>query len=161
MRLNLRSSALATTALIGLGMFAAIGGLPARAAPPGSAAATSAMPAAPTESATIEQRIADLHANLAITPAEQPQWDAFTKVMRDNAQTMDRAFQARIQTLDTMSAPENMRSYQSIVTAHAQGVEKLVPAFQTLYDSMSADQQKTADQLFRDRPGHGSASRGG
>jgi hypothetical protein len=33
---------------------------------------------------------------------------------------------------------------------HAQDMQKLVPAFQTLYDTMSDSQKKTADQVFRD-----------
>ncbi len=160
MRRSLRPAVLATTALIGIGALASIGSLPAWAAPPTPAAATTAMAAAPTQTATIEQRIAELHASLAITPAEQPQWDAFTQVMRDNAQAMDRASKARIRTLDTMSAPENLQSYQTIAMAHAQAMEKLVPVFRTLYRSMSADQQKAADRLFRDQPVHGSVARG-
>jgi hypothetical protein len=33
----------------------------------------------------VEQRIADLHARLQITPDQQPLWDKFAQVMRDNA----------------------------------------------------------------------------
>jgi hypothetical protein len=158
MRLSIRPTILATTALIGLGAFAA--GLPALAAPPTPAATTSATPVAATQSSTIEDRITDLHTSLAITAAEQPQWDAFAKVMRDNAQSMDEAFQTRLAALDTMTAPQNLQSYQTIAMAHAQGMQKLVPAFQALYDTMPADQQKVADQVFHDQP-HGAASKGG
>jgi hypothetical protein len=158
MRPSLRPAILATTALIGLGAFATI--LPALAAPPAPAAAASPMPVAATQSSGIEDRINDLHTSLAITAAEQPQWDAFAQVMRDNATAMDQAFQARIAALDTMTAPQNLQSYQNIAMAHAQGMQKLVPAFQALYDSMPADQQKVADQVFHDQP-HGAASKGG
>lgn len=158
MKITLRPTILATTALIGLGVVA---GLPAWAASPPSATAASATSTAGSRAGTIEQRIADLHASLAITPAEQPQWDAFAQVMRDNAEAMDQAFQARIAALDTMTAPQNMQSYESIARAHAQAMAKLVPAFQTLYDSLSADQQKAADTLFREQPGKGAAAKHG
>jgi hypothetical protein len=37
----------------------------------------------------VENRIKDLHAQLHITPAEEPQWNQFAGVMRENAREMD------------------------------------------------------------------------
>lgn len=99
--------------------------------------------------ARVEQRIADLHSRLQITPAQQSQWDQFAKVMRDNAQSMDQIFGQRSGRIQQMSAVDNMQSYAQIAEAHAQDVQKLVPAFESLYNSMSPDQKRTADQVFR------------
>jgi hypothetical protein len=38
-----------------------------------------------------------------------------------------------------------MRSYKAMADAHADGVRKLDPAFQALYDSISDDKKRNAD----------------
>jgi hypothetical protein len=143
---------IATTAIIGLGGFAAL------AAPTSAGDPTASRPAATVAAKsgahsnmreTLDQRIADLHAKLLITPAQQLQWDAFTQVMRDNANSMEQTFQQRVAAMQAMTAPENMQSYAQIAASHATDMQKLVPAFQALYDSMSDSQKKTADAVFR------------
>jgi hypothetical protein len=52
----------------------------------------------------VERRIKELHSQLRITPAEQPQWDQFAKVMRQNARDMDQAFMQRAQRFETEPA---------------------------------------------------------
>ena len=107
----------------------------------------------------IEQRITDLHDRLQITPAQRPQWDQFILVMRDNAQTMDQTFQHRVQTISAMTATENLQSYALLASTNAQDVQKLVPAFQALYDTMSESQKRMADQVFRNDAHHGNHPR--
>ena len=97
----------------------------------------------------VEHRIKELHSQLQITPAEEPQWNEFAQVMRANARDMDQAFMQRAQQFPTMSAVQNMQSYEQISQEHAQRVQKLVPAFQKLYDAMSDQQKRVADQVFR------------
>ena len=48
-----------------------------------------------------------------------------------------------------MSAVDNMQSFEAIEQARADGMQKLVPAFQTLYTSLSDQQKQQADALFR------------
>jgi protein CpxP len=163
MRTSLRQTTIATSAIIALNAFAA-----AAAPPAGDPTATRPSPTASGQSATkdhpgihhnmagkVEQRITDLHSKLHITPAQQPQWDQFIQVMRDNARTMDETFQHRVQTMTAMTATENMQSYAQLAATNAQDVQKLVPAFQALYDTMSDTQKRTADQVFRDDAHHG------
>ena len=97
----------------------------------------------------VERRIKELHAQLQITPAEEPQWNEFAQVMRENARDMDQAFMQRAQQFPTMNAVQNMQSYEQISEEHAQRVQKLVPAFQKLYDAMPDQQKQLADQVFR------------
>ena len=97
----------------------------------------------------VERRIADLHTRLHITPEQGQQWDQFAQAMRENAKDLDQRFEQRSQTLGTMSAVDNMKSFAEIEQVRAQDMEKLVPAFQTLYGSLSDQQKKMADQLFR------------
>ena len=109
--------------------------------------------------AMVEKRINDLHRQLHITSAESTQWDQFAQVMRDNAKEIDQAYADRAQKLDSMSAVENMQSYAQIEQLRAQQVQKLVPAFQTLYASLSDQQKQTADALFRNQAARAQAHR--
>jgi len=97
----------------------------------------------------VEGRIKELHAQLHITPAEESQWNEFAEAMRENARDMDQAFMQRAQQFPTMNAVQNMQSYEQISEQHAQRVQKLVPAFQKLYDAMPDQQKRLADQVFR------------
>jgi len=123
------------------------------ATPSPPAAATSPMANHPVPGKNaeerVENRIKELHAQLRITPAEEPQWNQFAEVMRDNARAMDQAFRERAQGFESMNAVQNMESYEKLAQAHAQDLEKLVPAFQTLYDAMPDQQKQLADQVFR------------
>ena len=98
-----------------------------------------------------DQRITDLHTRLNITAAQQSQWDQFAQVMRDNAKDLDQAYQQRATNFDKMNAVENMQSYAQIEQTRAQDMQKLVPAFQTLYTSLSDQQKQQADPLFRNQ----------
>jgi hypothetical protein len=123
------------------------------AAPKATAAAPKAAPGAPS-SARVEEQITRLHRELAITPAEQPQWDAFVQVMRSNAQRLDALYAQRAQSAPSLNAVADMQSYAEIEQAHAESVQALVAPFQALYSAMSPAQQKTADAVFRNAAEH-------
>jgi periplasmic protein CpxP/Spy len=119
--------------------------------PPAAAASPMANHPVPGKNAEerVENRIKELHAQLRITAAEEPQWNQFADVMRDNARAMDQAFRERAQSFESMNAVQNMQSYEKLAQAHAQDLEKLVPAFQKLYEGMPDQQKQLADQVFR------------
>lgn len=99
--------------------------------------------------AQVEQRIADLHRRLHITQAEEPLWNDFANTMRQNAAEMDQLFQQRQQTVGTMNAVDDMKSYAQLAQAHAEQMQHLIPAFEKLYDAMPPEQKKLTDQEFR------------
>ena len=47
-----------------------------------------------------------------------------------------------------------MQSYAQVAMDHAQDVQKLVPAFQALYEHDVRQPEAMADQVFRDDAGH-------
>ena len=98
----------------------------------------------------VDEHIRQLHAQLRITPAEQPQWDRFAEIMRQNARAMDQEFAERRQQFATMNALQNMQSYEKIAEAHAQHLQRLVPAFENLYNAMPEQQKRLTDQVFRE-----------
>ena len=97
----------------------------------------------------VEAHITLLHQELQITPAEETQWGAFAQVMRNNAAQMDAAFSQRGQAIETMTAVQDMQSYAQIAQVQSDNMQKLSAAFQTLYASFPAPQQKIADSVFR------------
>src|ERR1700726_5119517 len=119
--------------------------------PPAAAASPLAGHPVPGKNAEerVERRIKELHVQLQITPAEEPQWNEFAQVMRENARDMDQAFMQRAQQYPTMNAMQNMQSYQQMAEAHVQHLQKLVPAFDNLYNAMPEQQKKLTDQVFR------------
>lgn len=97
-----------------------------------------------------EGRVKHLHDQLKITPAEEAQWQSVAQVMLANASAMKSAVKERTD-MKSMSAIDDLRSYQAIVEAHAEGIKKLVIAFKPLYASMPEEQQKNADAVFGHR----------
>ncbi len=121
-------------------------------AQPTSAAVSKAAASAPDKRVEnhVERRIAALRTRLKITLAETPVFDEFAGVMRDNASHMDTLLQQRHATLASGTAVDDMRSYQGMAQAHVDDLNRLVPAFEKLYDTLSPEQKKLADQSFRD-----------
>jgi hypothetical protein len=121
----------------------------AQASPP--PATTEPAPAPSEADAAVEARIKELHQKLHITTAQQTQWNNLVQVMRDNAKAMIDLQKQRAQDVNSMTAVDAVKSYAAVIEAHEAGMNKFVPAFQALYDSMSDAQKKIADAMFRSR----------
>jgi periplasmic protein CpxP/Spy len=103
--------------------------------------------------AKVDQHIKQLHDQLRITPAQQPQWEQFAAVMRDNAAQMAQAFAARGTRLVAMNATDNMQSYAQLAQVHATNMQKLASAFQSLYETFPDQQKQVADGVFQHNNG--------
>ena len=99
----------------------------------------------------VETHIRELHKKLQITEAQKTQWDALSRVMRDNAQIMVELEKRRAADAKSMTAVDVVKSYSEVIDAHEDGMKKFIPAFEDLYNSMSDSQKKIADALFRSR----------
>jgi hypothetical protein len=104
-----------------------------------------------TQDRGIAERIKHLHDMLKITPAQEMQWTGVAQVMQDNAMSMDAAMKDRAGKAMTMSAVDDLNSFQAVTEAHAKGLKKLADAFAPLYAAMTPEQQKNADTVFRHR----------
>ena len=96
----------------------------------------------------VEERIKRMHSKLEITPAQEGQWAKVTELMLSSAKQLDALTKTRAEKAD-MNAMEDLRSYSAIADAHADGIKRFTPVFETLYISMSDAQKKAADALFR------------
>jgi hypothetical protein len=118
-------------------------------AQPAPAAATDATPLPAALEQKLDQHISTLHRQLAITPAEETQWQQFARVMRDNAAAMHAAIEQRGSRMSNMNAADNMQSYAELARVHADNMQKLAASFQTLYASMDDSQKQLANTVFR------------
>src|ERR1700737_1135490 len=112
-------------ALVILASTLVMSGAFAQASAPAGPQAAAAAAAKPTREARVEERIASLHAQLKITPAQETQWAQFAGVMRENGQTMDKLYRQRMSSAK-LSALDDMKQYAAVAGAHAAGTKKLV-----------------------------------
>lgn len=97
----------------------------------------------------VDDRIAMMHRRLAITAQQEPAWNTFARIMRDNATAAEQAYRDRATRLEGMTALDNLRAFTQLEQARAQGLQNLTNAFEPLYASFSDEQKKTADAIFR------------
>jgi protein CpxP len=99
-----------------------------------------------------EDRIKQIHEELHITADQEAKFGKLADVMRANAKDMSEAVEKREMAEKTATAIDDLKAYQKIAQAHADGLKDLVPAFEGLYSGLSDSQKKEADQLFTHGP---------
>jgi len=105
----------------------------------------------------VEADLLELRNQLAITPAQQAQWEAFAKMTLDNATQLHERFRERSLNFARINAADNMADYATISELHAVQLRRLAGSFQTLYATLSPEQKVRADKALRDRRTPGAA----
>ena len=107
----------------------------------------------------VEGRIAFLKAELKITEAQMPQWNAFADVLRENARrmsvlptTMSGIFG---QDSASVSAPDRLNRMEQMISIMLEAVKGTKAALAPLYAVFTEEQKKVADQLIRGPMGMG------
>lgn len=104
----------------------------------------------------VEGRIAFLRAELRITEAQAPLWNAFADALRANARKMNEMQQAMMaQGAAPMNLPQRLAQHETMLTAHAEGFRAMRSAVQALYAALSDDQKRIADALIQGPMGMG------
>jgi hypothetical protein len=96
----------------------------------------------------VDGRIAFIKAELKITGAQQPLWDAVVEAMRANAKGMADMPHGMAMMGGSGTLPERLAAREKVITAHLDGIRRLRTAFDPLYAALSADQKKAADGLM-------------
>ena len=100
-----------------------------------------------------EAQIKQLQGALNITEAQKPLWNNLTQVMRENAKEMealtDASAKERAEGTKNMNAVEHMKLHSQITEAHLDQLNKFIPPFEAFYDSLSDEQKKSTDTIFR------------
>jgi hypothetical protein len=113
----------------------------------------------------IEGRLAYIKAELKVTDAQEPLWNAYAVAARDNAKTMIAAFAvnparprraptgSRCTTMmgkrdSQVSLPDRLDQNEQLVAAQLDALRAMDKALKPLYAALSDGQKRAADQLF-------------
>lgn len=96
----------------------------------------------------IEGRIAFLKAELKITDAEMPLWNAVADAIRGTAKDMAGMPNCMSIMQSSGTLTEKLAAREKAMTAHLDALRRLKAAVEPLYAALSDDQKKTADQLM-------------
>ena len=109
----------------------------------------------------VEGRIAFLKAELKITEAQMPQWNAFSDALRENARRMGgmpaMMMQGGMMGQDgaSVNAPDRLDRMEKMMTAMLESIKATKVAFAPLYAVLTDEQKKVADQLIHGPMGMG------
>jgi hypothetical protein len=96
----------------------------------------------------VEGRLAFIKAELKITDAQQPQWNAFADAVRANAQAMKEMGMPMMgQEAQSRTLPERLAQDEKIMSLELESLRRLKSAVDPLYAVLSDEQKKTADAL--------------
>jgi periplasmic protein CpxP/Spy len=101
----------------------------------------------------VDGRIAFLHAELKITPAQEAQWREVAAAMRQNANGLDQQITSTRQHHPNMDAVQRLTMRGEFAKLRAENDARLLTAFRPLYDSLTPSQQQVANTLMM--PHHG------
>ena len=101
----------------------------------------------------VEGRVAYLKAELGITDAQLPQWNAFADATRNGAKTMQSAMAANMAHGMPATAPARSDAMIAMMTARLEAMKSSAAASKALYAVLTDAQKKIADDLLMSRMG--------
>lgn len=96
----------------------------------------------------VEGRIAFLKAELQITDAQMPAWNAFAENFRTDAAAMKTMQKEMMKGGMSATAPDRMALVHKIMSSRLALMEHSGVSIRALYDTLSPDQRKTFDQMM-------------
>lgn len=151
-KFSLTALVLAASLSAGGGALVATGAL-AQATNPPAAAPGQGQPQQPRpmRPSRIEGRIAYLKAELKVTSAQEPAFDKVAQVMRQDDQERRQAFEqmrGNAQDRQSETALQRLETRARVSAMRAQETDRFLAAFRPLYDSLSPEQKKSADDML-------------
>ena len=97
----------------------------------------------------VEGRLAFLKAELKITDAQLPLWNAVADAIRANAKSMGEMMSGGLMgsSQTTATLPEKLALREKMMASHLEALRRLKAAVDPLYAALSAEQKKSADEL--------------
>lgn len=96
----------------------------------------------------IEGQLAYYKAELGITDAQLPQWNALADAVRASAKTLQQAHLQAVHPAASLSAPEQMARRMSMLPLLIEAQKSVEGPLMALYGALSAEQKKTADAFM-------------
>ena len=110
----------------------------------------------PTE--RVEARLTELKTQLKITPAQEPQWNAFADTLRKHARAGEERMkerQAKGAKPAALTAIQRLEQRQAFMKEASARMDEVLATAKPLYAALSPEQKKTADDLMAKRGGRG------
>jgi hypothetical protein len=95
----------------------------------------------------VDARVAFLRTALKITDAQDGAFQSLAKVMRDDAAAREKMHES-MQGAWPKTSLDRLELHAKMAEQHAQHLATFVAAYKSLYDGLSEDQRKAADELF-------------
>jgi protein CpxP len=108
----------------------------------------------------LRERLQQVHDRLAITPAQQPQWDAVVLALRDNAQSMRANPAAAAIRSGHLTAVQDLHAAADLAHARVDALQRMIPPVEALYATLSPEQQRMADETLAKAMHAGKGRRG-
>ena len=99
-------------------------------------------------SAFTEGRIAFLKAELGVTDQQKSAWEAYAAALKKNLEGMQAARQTMMKVMQATSPVERVDARISMMESRLSTLKEIKPVLATLYNSLSDDQKKKADQVL-------------
>jgi hypothetical protein len=106
-------------------------------------------PQQPQQPPSVDQVIAQLRYQVRPTAAQMPAFNNFASVMREN----QREAQGMRPPSQNADAVQMLSAQVRFAQAEAAGLQRLLPALQSLYAQLTPVQRRAADYFFREGPG--------
>jgi hypothetical protein len=98
----------------------------------------------------IEGQLAFYKAELHITDAQTAQWNAFADAIRAGAKPLATAYAAMMPGEGLPSIPDQLTKRRQLLTAELESLQGIQPVARSLYDVLSPEQKKLADEMMAD-----------
>jgi protein CpxP len=100
-----------------------------------------------------EARLAYIKTALKITPAQEAQWNAFADHVRKTSKDMEQRFQGATRPArgERPNAIQRLEIQQAFMAEQTKRLTELLAVEKPLYESLSAEQKKVADEVLGQR----------
>jgi hypothetical protein len=99
-------------------------------------------------SAFVEGRIAFLKAELAITDPQKAAWDAYANALKRNLESTQGMGQMMRAVFEAKTPVERLDAHLAAMETRIKTLQDLKPVLAKLYEALSADQKKKADEIL-------------
>lgn len=103
--------------------------------------------------AFVEEHLAAMKAELGITDAQQPQWNAFADAMRARVKAMQEMRAQMMQRGPAASWPDRLTRHEQRLSARLDALKAMEAPTRALWDGLSDEQRRKANELMVGRMG--------
>lgn len=101
----------------------------------------------------VEGRIAFLRAELQITDAQAKLWDAYAGALRDNAKRLKDSGGGMMAGMQGAALLGQLDEQEKMLSARLEGIKAMKASLAPLYEALTEEQRKTADELLASHMG--------